>query len=1799
MAEPEDVASGPTGVIAPGTEVDHFKVIRLVGRGGMGEVYLARDTQLGRRVALKVIHADALGNETEVKRFLREAQITARFSHPHIVTIYSVGEHKGSPYLALEYLSGQSLRERLDEDRPGLRESLRLGLAIAEALCEAHRHGVLHRDLKPGNVLVPRDGRVRVLDFGLSRAVPAGEKTMPERSLLESLSASDLANRSVLESAGGGLKGTPAYMAPEQWAEQPGTAATDVWALGLILYELAAGKHPFQGMAFFNLALHVGQPDPVASVATAADSLPEALVELIDHCLIKDPAGRPRTEDVVDTLTSLVAGEARRTSTRELRPFRGLLPFSERHADHFFGRDSEIASFLERLREEPLLPVVGPSGAGKSSFVHAGVIPRLREQGLWEVLSLRPGRRPFETLAARLMSGETVNRTSGLGSVARSVLSASRSQASLGADVTLPAGSVRPGDFPLPTPGPHGNPSSSVSGIPSPERTSGDHREQLADELMSSPARLSLLLSQLAETRRSRVLLFVDQLEEIFTLVPDESVRQAFMQALAWAADDPDSQVRVIFTLRDDFLGRLATGGWAQEALGRVQVLGTPGPLVLTEILTRPVEAVGYRYEDPELVQEMVQSVKGEPAALPLLQFAGQMLWERRDPKQRLLTREAYKATGGVAGALAQQANGVLDGMAPEQEQIARQIFVRLVTPEGTRRVLPRSQLLEGLGSGAEQVLDRLTSERVILGRKGLQEAELELVHESLIRSWDRLARWLDDSREERSFLTDVGQAAALWEKRGRPETEAWQGEALRDALRRAGRCASLPSLVDQFLKAGERRDRRRLWTRRAIIFGVIGLSALIAVASLVVSVALRRKEQKAQRSEREAQIQRRQAVSKRAEAQREGARAALLRHSLIEARAKLRGSLETRDSPLARALWWRLQKSELFWQKRLGGIVYALTFSPTGDTVAVACQDHSIYVFDVQTGAAKILRGHKDQVFSVAYSPNGRQLASGSWDGVVRIWDLKSKAIRVLHGHKAGVRSVVFSPDGTLLASASFDRTVRVWRVQSGETKATLTGHAGPIRSVTFSPDGSLLASASEDGTARLWRVATGTTQATLVGHQGQVISVDFHPTAKLLATASIDGTVRLWHTATGAPDRVLKGHTRGALVARFSPDGALLAGAGRDGKIRLWTWKNKHLARVLTGHGASIVTLGFSPDGKLLASGGYDQTAMLWRVSESRGTAVPIGGHSNGVVGASFSPDGRLLASGSLDNTVRLWEVSTGHPIRTLEGHLKRVYTVRFSPDGKRIASGSTDRTVRIWSVETGRALRVLRGHKAVVADAAYSPDGQRLATASYDQTVRIWDPATGQTLSMLRGHTAPVRSVSYSPDGRTIASGSFDKTIRLWDANTGQLHKTLSGHTDKVTGIAFAPKGDQLVSGGGDKTVRLWDLKTGNNRIIGRCTGRVYWVAYHPSGQQVAASCSDGTARIWELKTGNARLLSGHTGEVNFILWSPDGSLVATTSDDSTVRLWQTATGGPRWRAPILLHAPVTLFTHRGWSRLDDPATGQPTTAGWKKAVERKASVASSVGTKGLLCLGTHDGRLEIWDRQSDKMLVRVALEGLQQLLALPTGCATLAAGSVKLYDRTGAFRELMDRARAITLDGRELLIAAGPNIVFYSDQGAKLRSTVSGVGVSAMTRTDAWLVVGFRDGNLELIPTKKDQKKPTFTFEDVPSSPVTRLLPGPTGTIIAGFANGLVGLWTLDNGTRLEHARLHGSIQHLLLRKNKLYVASELGQHLTWDLGVFYMSYCELLRTVWRSVPVLWEGGLPRLRAPPVRHRCTAR
>lgn len=750
-------------MLAAGALIDGFRVKRRLAEGAMGEVYLAQDERLGRKVALKFLKATGLAPST-FERFLEEARTTARFAHPHIVTVYAVGTHGHRPYLALEFLDGESLRDRLDRGPLPLPEALRVARAVADALTEAHRHGVIHADLKPENVVLPSDGRPRVVDFGLAR-----------------LSGSD----------GVAASGTPAYMAPERWQGAAPSTAIDVWSLGVLLHELIEGERPLSDaeLATFAFAPH---PPPLGKGVAH-----HPVGEVLSACLAVDPSARPSAEVVAQRLAALLDGNRHADDARS--PFRGLEAFREADAADLSGREDEVAHAAETLRTQGALAVIGPSGIGKSSFVFAGLVPRLREAGRWTVAALRPGPRPLWSLALAVVT-------------CRATRQDSRSSA-----------------------------------VPESGSPLAHDVDALAQTLEAEPGALGRALREAAHATQGRVLVFVDQFEELFTLAPPAQA-DAFARALA-AAAGADEPWRLVLALRGDFLGSFAERPALKPMLASVLALTPLGRAALEAAVARPLERLGYRADDPALPARIAGDLDGQPAALPLLQFAGQALWERRDTAKKLVLRAEYEAMGGASGALAAQAQRAIADLSPEQHRAVRALFLRLVNADGTRRPRSRAELLSGLGDDAGAVLDRLLERRLLVSGRPDEagEAMVELAHESLVTTWPALARWLSETQEARQLVADLEAAAALWDKRGRRDEETWTGDALDDAQRRLEKWnVSLPRRAADFVDAGRAHALRRSRRRRAGFVAGVTVLSLLALGASVAALAFREKERQA-----------------------------------------------------------------------------------------------------------------------------------------------------------------------------------------------------------------------------------------------------------------------------------------------------------------------------------------------------------------------------------------------------------------------------------------------------------------------------------------------------------------------------------------------------------------------------------------------------------------------------------------------------------------------------------------------------------------------------------------------------------------------------------------------------------------------------------------------------------------------------------------------------------------------------------------------------------------------------------------
>jgi serine/threonine protein kinase len=277
-----------------GRSIGYYQVLALLGSGGMGDVYLARDTRLGRKVALKLLPDYLTDDESRIRRFKQEARAASALNHPNVLTIYEIEQAGGRYFIATEFVEGETLRQRLKGGRLGPGEALGIAAQIAGALSKAHQAGIIHRDIKPENVMLDAEGRVKVLDFGLAKY------TQP----LSGVAAGD-ANTEIVHTVPGILMGTTAYMSPEQARGIAVDARTDVWSLGVVLYEMLAGRKPFGGQTPSDVlaAILEREPEPLAEEGSGA---PEALQRIVRKALRKDREKRYQTsKDLAFALESL------------------------------------------------------------------------------------------------------------------------------------------------------------------------------------------------------------------------------------------------------------------------------------------------------------------------------------------------------------------------------------------------------------------------------------------------------------------------------------------------------------------------------------------------------------------------------------------------------------------------------------------------------------------------------------------------------------------------------------------------------------------------------------------------------------------------------------------------------------------------------------------------------------------------------------------------------------------------------------------------------------------------------------------------------------------------------------------------------------------------------------------------------------------------------------------------------------------------------------------------------------------------------------------------------------------------------------------------------------------------------------------------------------------------------------------------------------------------------------------------------------------------------------------------------
>ena len=1422
------------GLDLRGEPLRGYRIVEQIGTGPLGAVHRAFEPQTERDVAIKVLYAAVANDSRFVRRFEKEARRIARLEHPHVVPLHDWWREPDAAYLVMRLLRGGSLADRLGRAHVSSVSALHWAEQLGGALTAAHRQGVIHGDLRPGNVLFDAEDNAYVSDFAVAYD-PA-------------LDASDRLIDMDLR-----------YLAPERRAGGPPSVPADIYAFGVVLAELFHAASQGVDGAALRAALER------ATSAAPADRPPSPtdLAAAVRRALLAPGPSEPVAERPMSTHN----------------PYKGLRAFEETDAPDFFGREDLVGLLVERLAEKGdasrLLALVGPSGSGKSSVVSAGLIPALRVGGVpgseeWFIATLNPGERPFDELEQALL-GVAIGES---------------------ASVT---------------------------------------------ELLASRLGLGPIVERILPLG-TQLLIFIDQFEELFTLVQDDVARQRFLDLIAATIGDQTARVRVVITLRADFYDRpLRHERFGRHLAARTQAVPPLTPEELERVIRQPAERAGLHLEQG-LVARIVSEMSERPGALPLLQYTLSELWERRDG--RSLSLHAYDASGGIMAAVGRRAEQLVRELDADGREVARQLFLRLVelgegTPDTARRV-PTSEL-QAVATDRrrmEAVIESFARFRLLLFDRDpeTREPTLELAHEALLRAWPRLQQWVDEARDDLRQQRRLAAAAAQWLEAGRDRSFVLTGGRLDQMQHWAASTRVLLAPAEQEYLAASLAEQQRLQAeeeqrqaqqvileRRAIgrlraLVVTLGLGALLAGGLSVFALS------ESQRAAREARVATAREVAGAAVANLDvdPERSILLALAAVDHTRSADGTvLREAVEALHRAVV--ASRAVLTVHDEGGYLAWADSHDLGSIFVTQGPEDSGIVnVRNALTGdVLRSWRAHDIDVNDVALSADGSLLATTGDDGRVRIWAPNTQTeVASLAGPAGGeVWGPSFSPDGSLLAANwSYEDedtgVTRVLDVDTGETVLEIADLGTPWRTA-FSPDGARLAVGFAGGpVALVFDVGTGEELLGLEGHEGPLRDVAYSPDGRWIGTAAGDGTAKVWNAQTGVLRFTLFGHGEGLTDLDWSSDSERLITGSLDGTAKVWEISEagpRELGSLGSQDlGGGVGGVVFSPDGsRVITAQNGDHAVKVWDLSiagDAEWLNLPAPAGALGGIAMS-SASAELVAS-TADGSIAVWDLETAR-IRLEESqHREMVLAIEVSPDGSLIASAGIE-GVRVWSAATGElhySIPLAEDEEhGWVQTVAWSPDGTLLATASVAGSVTIRDRGGNEQAVLPEGPGVGVYAARFSPDGRLLATSvkhaegeRYDAALHhvsIWDWQTQSRVSTIPTSS---LGLAFNPAGTLLVTSNVDGGyAEIWDLTSGESqgRLAGH-TGTVGDAAWDPdtSRNWIATASNDATVRLWNATTGvNELVLRGHQAPVWQVRFSPDGSRLASISSDGTVRVW----------------------------------------------------------------------------------------------------------------------------------------------------------------------------------------------------------------------------------------------------------------------------------------------------------------------
>ncbi len=1559
-----------------------YELLDIIGQGGVGVVYTARQASIDRTVAIKMLREEYRTRNEHQEKFLAEAILTGELDHPNIVPIYDLGRNKqGELFYSMKNVIGTPWDRVITQK--STRENIDILLKVADAVAFAHSRSVVHRDLKPENVMLGSFGEVLVMDWGIAVATEGFRRTS-----------------SILRSQAMG--GTPAYMAPEL-ATGPMTAigpAADVYLLGAVLFEILTGSPPHYGNDVMECVQNASQN------IIRETSVTGELMEIAVRAMATLPRRRFRSVQSFQAAIRLYQAHSESLMLSDNAETELNKAISTKD---YQGFSRAVFAFDEALSlwDENEVARLGLSRA-KTAYAETAYDKGDYDLGLSLLEESEEDHRPMirklqEAIADR---NARQNRFKTIRKLAVALTGFIVVAGSIGMIVILTL---------------YGRASKLNAALDASKRElEGEFKKtQLALESEAEQRGKAIIAQGDAETRRKEAETAQRNAEQarLESIAQRQQAEESsyFAEIGLVGASIQQNQFSIAAEIlnqqeRSNAKSKIRHWEWGRH---RFLVRGGSSDDSVQSVATFPLD---------DSVECIDRSADGKWIAIGKLTGECE-LWRLGDMQSiakfrhgRSLTDLDFNSAGNLiatSGVGDDNTGTVCVWRLQDGEEAVLEKKLAMKSGPATTVSFSNDPTSEYIAAGDNKRIGRIwkwkeNREVVLLGHlDALTSIEFspnnELVASSSNDGTVRLWKTGDGSEVQQfsgheapvlsaTFAPDGAQIASggadrrvlLWSV----EPNANRRQRVEDVVKQL-RGESIPKQSFQSFEGHE-------GTVQEVSFSLDGKKIVSSANDNEVHVWSVPPKSKLQPSN---PVQR------------------LRGHGgwIRACRFSADGTQVISGSDDRTWKTWRLDsyREKQFLSDESLPILDA-RYSPSGDIIASAHADGTVGLWNPKSGEriAQLSDGHEYLTNKAKITKDEKQVATVAGDNTLRLWDLQrgTQLAMMEHAGRDGVFSI--SQSGMWLVAGGDEFGIGIWnldtlsppiRIRKWPQKTTEKESEpfnSPVSSVAISDDGKLAIVGDKLGTVEFWDVQKGTMSNHVFGHSETVVAcfflspesrTDANPTA---ITVSSDGSIAWWDCTTGQsfPRERLR-HFSAVQLASLSSSGKFLASCAPldEKRTRLWIWDLSTGEKVATKDltGLLVQDMVFSATGRpsvfVTTSDSVDSRKRIWQWNEPANEWIATGSASmtpESLLGAvPTENDSNLLTYGG--RGARLWRMNDGKELKSFRP-LSSIRSLCFDSSGELLATASDDGTALIWDVTKRISTqKLVGGHFGAIRDLAFSADDQSVITSGADGRIVVWNSSHGSPMSSNRISDSIVvgNTLRISPDGKWIAIGCDDNSIRLYDSGTLQQTKKFVGHAAAVNSVSFSSDGRWLVSGSQDKTIRVWSLASGKEitTLLGH-SAPLSSVVFSSDGLRVLSASQDTTVRLWDIgrmtqsksnvahpeageinaSLGEVLSLEYHSTETTVAEFSPDGRTILTAGMDGKAVLWPSERIPPSIR---ISNPNLTYQNKEGLKRLDPMAVlCQPGTLDLDGAT-LDLKFEGDGATFGKLAIDTSDGMYSI--------------------------------------------------------------------------------------------------------------------------------------------------------------------------------------------------------------------------------------------